>query len=87
VPYEKDADCALPAEAMHHTNGMLIEAMECAIGGQVSKLCTMAWSLAANVFSQQPAPVLGSGQPREVGERYTIWNMAWTWSYPHTRLW
>jgi 2-methylcitrate dehydratase PrpD len=87
LAYEEDADCDLPAEAVHHTKGMLIDTLGCAIGGHVSKPRTMAWALAANVFSQQPASVLGSGQPREVRERYTIWSMARTWSYPHIRLW
>ena len=87
LAYEEDADCDLPAEAVHHTKGMLIDTMGCAIGWHVSEPLVMAWVLAANVFSQQPATVLGSGQPREVGERSTIWSMARTWSYPHIRLW
>jgi 2-methylcitrate dehydratase PrpD len=51
LAYEEDADCDLPAEAVHHTKGMLIDTMGCAIGGHVSKSFAMAWGLAATVFS------------------------------------
>jgi len=51
LAYEEDADCYLPAKTVHHTSGMLIDTLGCAIGGHVSELCTMAWALAAIVFS------------------------------------
>ena len=85
--YDEDADCDLPAEAVHNTKRMLIDMLGGSIGGYASEPSTMAQALAATVFSQQPATVLGSGQPREVRKRYTIWSMARTWSYPHIRRW
>lgn len=51
LAYEEDADCDLLAEAVHHTKGMLIDTLRYAIGGHVSEPCTMAWALAAPVFS------------------------------------
>ena len=62
LAYEEDADCDLPAEAVHHTKHMLIDALGCAIGGNASEPSAMAWALAAAVFSQQPATVLNRSQ-------------------------
>ena len=62
LAYEEDADCDLPAEVVHHTKHMLIDTLGCASGGNASEPSTMAWALAAAVFSQQPATVLNRSQ-------------------------
>ena len=76
LAYEEDADCDLPAEAVDHTKHMLIDMLGCAIGGYASEPSTMAWALAATVFSQQPATVLGSSQQGrwENVTRYGTWS-------------
>jgi len=44
LAYEEDADCDLPAEAMHHTKPMLIDTLGCAMGGYASEPSPMAWA-------------------------------------------